>query len=137
MSEARPSSLRLPLPASREDAEGLLKPLIEEEEMRLWDYWRMLRRHLRLITLLCVGAVIATALSLLMQPPVYTAETTLLIERNTPHVLDIREVLLESQGADEYDFYRTQYEILKSRTLAAWVIEEQESEAKALFAEKN
>jgi capsular exopolysaccharide synthesis family protein len=40
-------------------------------------------------------------------------------------VLNIREATSESQGADEYDFYRTQFEILKSRALAARVIQEQ------------
>src|SRR6266700_4685102 len=106
MSELTPSSLRLSLPSGREDAEVLIKPLVDEEEMRLWDYWRMIRRHLGLITLFFFGTVLATALGLLMMTPVYTAETALLIERNAPRVLDIREVNLEPQGADEYDFYR-------------------------------
>src|SRR5262249_3981786 len=65
------------------------------------------------------------------------AEATLLIERNAPRVLDLHEGQVEPQGADEYDFYRTQYEILKSRTLAAWVIQEQDLQNNSLFAGKN
>jgi capsular exopolysaccharide synthesis family protein len=71
-----------------------------------------------------------------MMTPVYTAEATLLIERNAPRVLDIHEVNLEPQVVDEYDFYKTQYEILKSRTLAVWVIQEQALESNDLFAGK-
>jgi len=36
MSELIPSSFQLPFPSRREDAEVLIKPLVEEEEMRLW-----------------------------------------------------------------------------------------------------
>jgi capsular exopolysaccharide synthesis family protein len=58
-------------------------------------------------------------------PPTYKAETTLLIERNTPQILDFRAVLADSVGLESYDFYKTQYEMLKSRALAARVIQEQ------------
>jgi hypothetical protein len=46
MSELTPSSFRLPSPSVREDAEVLSKPVVEEEEIRLWDYWRVIRRRL-------------------------------------------------------------------------------------------
>ena len=126
MSELTPSSFRLPSPSGREDAEILSKPVVEQEEISLWDYWQVIRRRLWFITLFFLGTVLTTALVTLMMTPIYTAETTLLIERNIPHVLDIREIRSEPLplGSDEYDFYRTQYAILKSRTLAASVIQE-------------
>jgi len=133
MNKLTPSSFQLPFPSSREDAEVLIKPVVEEEEISLRDYWRVIRRRLWFITIFFLGTVLTTALGLLIMPPIYTAETTLVIERNAPHVLDIREIRSEPLGPDEYDFYRTQYEILKSRTLAARVIQEQGLETNSLF----
>lgn len=76
------------------------------------------------------------ALIVFSMPPVYTAKATLLIERQAPQALDVGEVLASQPvGPDEYDFYRTQYEILKSRRLAARVIVEQSLENHDQFAQ--
>jgi uncharacterized protein involved in exopolysaccharide biosynthesis len=137
MNELAPSSSRLSPLSDREDGEVLLKPaIIEEEGYTLRDYWRVIRKHLWLIAVCIFGTVLATALVISVMTPIYTAETTLLIEREAPRVLNIREVLSEPLGPDEYDFYKTQYEILKSRTLAAWVIREQGLETNGLFTKQ-
>jgi uncharacterized protein involved in exopolysaccharide biosynthesis len=72
------------------------------------------------------GTVLTTALVLVLMPPTYTAEVTLLIERKPPRVLDMHAASAELLVPDEYDFYKTQYELLKSRALAAQVIRELE-----------
>lgn len=138
MNELVPSSFFRPsLLSDREDVEVLLKAAtIEEEGYTLQDYWRVIRKHLWLIAACIVGIVLATGLVIFMMAPIYTAEATLLIEREAPRVLNIREVLSEPLGPDEYDFYKTQYEILKSRALAAWVIREQDLETKGTFTEQ-
>src|SRR5256885_13082309 len=115
MNELTPSSFRLPFPAGREDAQGSINPFVEEEEISLRDYWRVIRRRLWFITIFFLGTILTAALVTLIMPPIYTAETTLLIERNAPRVLDIREIHSEPLASDEYDFYKTQYEIFKSR----------------------
>lgn len=107
--------------------------LIEPEGLNLRDFLRLLRKHLRWITLCFVGSLFITALIILLTPPTYTGKTTLLIERNTPQVLDFREVLGEQRDSETYDFYKTQYEILKSRSLAARVIREQQLEDSPIF----
>jgi uncharacterized protein involved in exopolysaccharide biosynthesis len=68
--------------------------------------------------------VLATVFLLMLMPQTYTAEVTLLIERKPPHVLDLPEASAEPLGPDEYDFYKTQYELLKSRALATQVLRE-------------
>ena len=110
------------------------EPVAEADEgIDLREYWRVLRKHLWLITLFFFGTVLATALVVLTTARIYTAESTLLIERKGPQVLDIQQALSESLASDEYDYYRTQYEILKSRALAAQVIREQGLEKNSLF----
>jgi uncharacterized protein involved in exopolysaccharide biosynthesis len=78
--------------------------------------------RLWLIAAFLCGTVLTTALLLVLIPPTYTAEVLLLIERNPPRVLDRHEVSAEISVPDDNDFYTTQYELLKSRALAAQVI---------------
>jgi polysaccharide biosynthesis transport protein len=132
--ELASSSSQLPSPPDRGNAELLARPMVMQDEgLLLRDYWRLIRKRLWLIVIFCCGAVVTAALVILMMSPIYTAETTVLIERTPPQVLNIREVLPEPLGPNEYDFYRTQYEILKSQTLAARVIREQGLETNSVF----
>jgi capsular exopolysaccharide synthesis family protein len=135
MKELAPSSFGLSLPSDRGDVEGLSRPpVIEKDGISLQDYWRVLRKRLYLIAIFCFGTVLATALVISIMTPIYTAESTLLIERHPPQVLNIREVLSEPLlPLDEDEFYKTQYAILQSRTLAAWGIQAQGLEKNRLL----
>jgi polysaccharide biosynthesis transport protein len=134
MKELTQASFGLPPLSHRGDAElSMRPPTVEDEAISLWDCCRVIRKHLILIAILCFGTVLAATLTILLMTPIYTAETTLLIERTTPQVLSIKEVVSEPLGPDEYDFYKTQYEILKSRMLAARVIREQDLETNRVF----
>ena len=125
MSELIPSTLRRPVSAGQENAKVLIEPIVTEEETSLLNYWWVIRRRLWLVIICCLATALPTAFVVQRKIPIYTAWATLLLERNAPQVLNIKEIQLESQGSDEYDFYRTQFEILRSRTLAAQVIQEQ------------
>jgi capsular exopolysaccharide synthesis family protein len=72
-----------------------------------------------------------------MKTPIYTASATLLIERQAPKMLDIQTFLAqESAEPDQYDFYQTQFEILKSRALAVKVIQELRLDKNSWFVGK-
>jgi succinoglycan biosynthesis transport protein ExoP len=103
----------------------------QREEQVFSHYVWLLRKHLRLIAVCFVGTLLATALTILVTTPVYTAVTKLLIEPHTPQVLDFRGVYVDPLGSEQ--FYKTQYEILKSRALAARVIREQHLETDPTF----
>src|SRR5919108_5715823 len=97
---------QLPSPAGRDGVEAFVEPApVETDAASLRDYWQAIRKHLWLIAACCFGAIFATVLVLLMMTPIYTAETTLLIERQTPQVLNIQEVVSEPLMANESDFY--------------------------------
>jgi uncharacterized protein involved in exopolysaccharide biosynthesis len=53
--------------------------------------------------------------------PVYQATTQILIDRDTPDVLPNKELVELVQGGADY--YQTQYQLLKSRTLAERAVE--------------
>lgn len=99
-----------------------------ESSLGLRDYWLIVRKHLRMVVAVLMAAITLTGVAVLLISPAYTSQTVLLIERATPQVLDIHQALPDSMGADEYDYYKTQYELLKSRSLAARVIREQRLE---------
>jgi polysaccharide biosynthesis transport protein len=112
-------------------------PVGEGQSMGLRDFCHILLKHFRLIAVCFLGALILTGLAMVMITPTYTATTTLLLERQIPQVLEFREVMAESAESNrfstEYDFYKTQYEVLKSRTLAARIIQEQHLETSSVF----
>src|SRR5438552_1576667 len=108
-----------------EDNDDFLSPqVVQTEEPNLKEYWAVVRNHQRLIATLFVSALLLTSLVVLSMTPLYRAESTILIERQTPQVLDIRDLMSEQPGTDEHNYYETQYKILTSRSLAADVISE-------------
>src|SRR5262245_22949597 len=126
MKEPVPYFLRRTSPPAEGDIGTVSEPFAEEREVRLQDYWNVVRKRGWMISAFLTGVVLATCVGLWLTTPVYIAQATLLIERRTPQVLDMKELFSESPfvGQDEYDYYKTQYEILKSRSLAAQVIQQ-------------
>ena len=65
---------------------------------------------------LCVGLLVT-----FLSTPVYRASTTIQIERQAARIVDVESVQADSSGWYDDQFYETQYEILKSRSLAEQV----------------
>ena len=105
---------------------------VDDRSSPLRDYWQTIKRHCWLILvcgfILTAGALLYT----FTRTPLYTAQTVILIERKPPQVLKEKDALSESVEYAEY--YKTQYEILKSRALASRVIREEGLEAHPVFA---
>lgn len=136
MKDLTPYFLRPSIPVQEEDA---LSPraALEGEPLHLWDYWQVVRKHRWLIVVCFLLTATVAIVKTFMATPIYLAETTLLIERKAPRVLDLRDA--QGDGGfdyDEYDYYRTQYEILKSRSLAAQVIRAQSLDTNSTFVGK-
>ncbi|MGC1678121.1 MAG: polysaccharide biosynthesis tyrosine autokinase, partial [Candidatus Binataceae bacterium] len=83
--------------------------------------FRIIRRHAKLIASMFVAAILVTGLVVLVVTPHFTATSTILVEPNAPHVLNINELSSET-STDGAEYYGTQKEILLSRGLAAQVI---------------
>ena len=96
----------------------------------LRDYWHVARKHQWKILTCFAAAVAASAVIAFSITPTYTAKATMLIERKDPQVVNFKQVLAEPIDAEESSYYESQYQILKSRSLAAEVI-------KALGLDKN
>jgi succinoglycan biosynthesis transport protein ExoP len=87
-----------------------------EVEINLREYWMLIQRHRYRI--LGFGAVltILAAMVLFSLPSIYEAGSTILIESKEAQVVSIEEVYDLGTGKSEY--LQTQFEVLKSQSLA-------------------
>lgn len=94
-----------------------------EFSLNLAEYWRLLMKHRIFIAVVFVAALILGAAATLLMTPIYTAQSTLQIDREAAKVVDSEEVTpTESLIAGE-EFFQTQYGLLRSRSLAVRVID--------------
>ena len=96
-----------------------------EQAFNLRDLLRIfLKRKWTILIIFSVFAIFSVVRTYLA-PPVYRASTTIQIEKFIPRVFDYKEVQpMEMPSDDAGDFYATNYELLKSRTLAERAVED-------------
>ena len=92
----------------------------EPQEIDLRDYWERLMRRKGTVLAVTLGVFVLGAFWTFIQKPVYTAKSTLLIEKE-PNILSFEQVLQIESMRD--DFYQTQYKLLSGRGLADTVVE--------------
>ena len=96
----------------------------DERTLDLLQYWITLKKHRWLIFVMGASVTIIVALRVSMMTPLYTAQSTILLKQGTPELLENREgQQSDTMDSDPDTFIKTQCEILKSRTLAAYVID--------------
>jgi capsular exopolysaccharide synthesis family protein len=93
-----------------------------EGQASLREYWRVIRRHLSLIIAITLSALLIAGIAVFVVTPTYTASALILIEPQPPQVLDMKQLMVEPPGGEEHDYYKTQYALLRSHSLAAEVI---------------
>ena len=84
------------------------------EETHLRDYLHIIHKRLFIILSVLVSSVIGTALYVLMQQPIYESTISLLIEPTGPNVMSKAVEEVYAPIDVNFDYYKTQYEILKS-----------------------
>ena len=95
-----------------------------EQAFNLRDLMRIfLKRKWTIFIIFSVFALFSVVRTYLA-PPVYRASTTIQIEKFMPRVFDYKDVQPTDSSDDNADFYFTNYELLKSRTLAERTVEE-------------
>ena len=108
---------------------GILPPTSagepDDDIIYLREYWRILVRRKWTIFTAIVLAVILALLATFNATPIYRSTLLLQIDRTGNRVVDYGSVEAEDRGyfADQ-NFYTTQYELLKSRSLARRVIDQ-------------
>src|SRR4030095_3523273 len=103
----------------------------------LWDYWQTIKRHRWLIGTCALAIFLCSALYAFTRVPLYTAEATLLIERKIPQVLKVQDTRSDLIDIFYDDFYKTQYEILKSSSIAERVVWDEDLQNNPVFTGSN
>jgi capsular exopolysaccharide synthesis family protein len=73
-------------------------------------------KHRRLICLFALAGVLGGLVTTILTPRVYSASTVVKIDRSAPKVGTIQQSALDGLGDPQ--FYQTQYELIRSRSLA-------------------
>ncbi|OGW52739.1 MAG: hypothetical protein A2Y81_10285 [Nitrospirae bacterium RBG_13_43_8] len=89
------------------------------EEVHLRDYLNVILKRKRIVLVFSICIVIITVILTFMMTPLYKSTAVVRIEGESPNVLSVNGVTGVPLGAD---YYQTQYEILKSQSLAEKVI---------------
>ena len=118
-----------------QDTETRIPDEYLEEEVHLRDYLRVIIKRRWMIAAVFLILVTTVTVSNLNMDPVYRATTQILIDKENPNVVNIEEVV--GINAADRDYYQTQYEILKSKSLALKVIKDLDLKNIPEFAPKN
>lgn len=91
-------------------------------EIDLLSYWRILLKH-RLVVIGTVIAALAVGIgATLLMTPIYSASTTLQIDREAAKIVDVEGVTPAEVMTGE-EFFQTQYGLLRSVSLAEKVVD--------------
>lgn len=93
------------------------EPRRDDDEIDLLAYWNLLFKRRWLVLGILLGVVILTLLKTLLTPSIYRATATLQIEPYGMQVVQVQGIS-PMQGRWDPNFSPTQYELLKSRSLA-------------------
>lgn len=95
----------------------------EAEAGNLRDYWIVIRKYRWTIAVFLLPIVLITAIFVMSKPRVYTATVMLHFDPQPPNIIGSSELL--ALGEKAFDtYYKTQIDLLRSRSLAARVIQE-------------
>jgi uncharacterized protein involved in exopolysaccharide biosynthesis len=89
------------------------------------ELWNVLRRRWRIVAATVVVLVGATALYCMLATPLYRAQAMVLIDARAPQIL-ANQASNDTQAftSTKYDYYQTQFTLLRSATLTKRVIDE-------------
>jgi uncharacterized protein involved in exopolysaccharide biosynthesis len=106
----------------------------QAEGTHLRDYWKILLKRGRYAIAVFVGVFAIGAVINLLSTPLYRAVAVLQIEPQNPTVTGVAGVQPAVQTeSGPYDYYQTQFALLKSRTLAAKVVKDLNLESNVSF----
>ncbi len=87
------------------------------DEINLLDYWAILVKRRWTVIGLALLMLFAAFVNTLLTTPIFRAGATIQIDRETLNVVNVEGVT--PQGAtNDWEFYETQYQLLRSRSLA-------------------
>ncbi len=99
----------------------------------LWECWTIIKSRWRVIAVVLIGVLAVTLAAVLLARPNFSAYAILQIDPEAPRILNMSQLLDQIQNTEDHDYYKTQFELLKSEALAAQVIHDLNLETIPLF----
>jgi succinoglycan biosynthesis transport protein ExoP len=99
----------------------------QEQEKHLRDYWKVILKRLRVVMPVFLAVVGLGFLYIIISPTLYMAKSTLKIEPQNPSFTGIAETAPTQSDMNRYDYYQTQFALLKNAPMAARVIKKLDS----------
>lgn len=109
-------------------------PEKDDDTINLLAYWQVLRDRRWVIAGVTAAVLLLALAATLLATPIFRASSTLQIERDTMKIMDV-EGLTPTESPMDRDFYQTQYELLRSRSLARRVVQDLHLDKHPQFAE--
>ena len=97
-----------------------IAPAAADDEVHFRDLWHVVVKRKWSIIAFFLIAVVATAIGTLMQTPIYRAEITLRIDSEASKIIPFKDGVQFDTG--DPDYFQTQLELLKSRSLAERIV---------------
>src|SRR5690606_33931158 len=110
------------------DRSALSAPLLQQ-------LWRIIWLNRFIVAGIIAAAMIVALIATLLATPQYTSTARVQVNRITANVSDVEGVEPEGQVLDYEEFYRTQYALLESASLAERVVRAQNLAVNEDFAE--
>jgi capsular exopolysaccharide synthesis family protein len=101
----------------------------QNDETHLRDYWKILLKRARPMALVFSAVMVLGLMMTCSSPTLYTAKSVLKIEPQNPAMTGVPEMVPHAE-AGPYDYYQTQFSMLKSDPLVARVVDKLGLEAK-------
>ena len=114
------NSLTHPTPASSMNQYPPQQPPMDDDFIDLGRLFRAVMRHKWGILGLAFAITLATGLMVFSMQPVYQASASIVLESEEANVVNVEQVY--SLGTGRWEYTQTQFEILKSRSLAERVV---------------
>lgn len=96
----------------------------DDDSIDLRHYWQvLLRRRWTLIAAVTIALLVALV-GTYNATPIFRSQLLLQIEPQTDRFLEFQQQVSLGEPVNDWDFYKTQYELLKSRSLARRVIDQ-------------
>lgn len=92
-------------------------------EIHLRDYLYVLRKRRFAFYVFFVLCIVLAGAATYFAKTIYLSSVTILIERENPNITDFKEVMAMDASLTEY--YQTQYQMIKSRSLVSQLIKEE------------
>ncbi len=107
------------------------------EGVNFKEYWGVVLKYRTMIGSITLAAAIVVLAWYFGRTPQYKATSKILIQLQMPHVInELKDFLSEQTTGGDYDYYKTQYDLLKSDSLAARVIHENDLAVNPVFQPK-